>query len=66
MGSDADLVIWNPDQQFTVAANTLHHRHKITPYEGEVLNGVVQKTFLRGRKIYDRGHFTDSHWATCY
>jgi allantoinase len=57
-GSDADLVIWNPDQQFTVTASALQHRHKITPYEGETLNGVVQKTFLRGRKIYDTGHFT--------
>lgn len=59
VGSDADLVIWNPDQQFTVAANALHHRHKITPYEGEVLDGVVQKTFLRGKKIYDAGHFAN-------
>ena len=58
-GSDADLVIWNPDQQFTVDATTLLHRHKITPYDGEVLNGLVQKTFLRGRKIYDFGHFTN-------
>ena len=60
VGSDADLVVWNPDQQFTVAAEALHHRHKITPYEGEMLSGVVQKTFLRGRKIYDGGHFVDA------
>lgn len=60
VGNDADLVVWNPDQQFTVAAEALHHRHKITPYEGEVLSGVVQKTFLRGRKIYDGGHFVDA------
>ncbi len=58
-GSDADLIIWNPDQQFKVAAASLHHRHKLTPYDGEVLHGVVQKTFLRGRLIYDMGHFTD-------
>ena len=58
-GSDADLVIWSPDEQFTVAAASLHHRHKITPYEGEVLNGVVQKTLLRGKKIYDMDHFVD-------
>src|ERR1044072_5296133 len=56
-GADADLVIWNPNDQFKVAASSLHHRHKITPYEGEVLNGVIQKTFLRGRLIYDVGHF---------
>ena len=58
-GSDADLVIWNPGHQFKVAASSLHHRHKITPYDGEVLHGVVQKTFLRGRLIYDVGHFVD-------
>jgi allantoinase len=58
-GSHADIVIWNPDQEFKVAASSLHHRHKITPYEGEVLSGVVQKTFLRGQKIYDTGHFVD-------
>jgi allantoinase len=57
VGNDADLVVWNPEQQFTVAAGALQHRHKITPYEGEALTGVVQKTFLRGRKIYDEGHF---------
>jgi allantoinase len=57
VGCDADIVIWNPDAQFTVNASTLHHRHKITPYAGEVLSGVVQQTFLRGRKIYDEGQF---------
>ncbi len=59
VGCDADFVIWNPDQQLTVAANALHHRHKLTPYEGRVLDGVVEKTFLRGRKIYDDGEFLD-------
>jgi allantoinase len=52
-GFDADLVIWNPEQTFDVEASVLLHRHKISPYTGETLSGVVQKTFLRGRKIYD-------------
>jgi len=51
VGGHADLVIWNPDEQFTVTPSTLHHRHKLTPYRGEALSGVVQQTFLRGRKI---------------
>jgi allantoinase len=56
-GFDADLVIWNPQKQFAVAGQLLHHRHKLTPYEGKTLFGVVEKTFLRGRKIYDEGEF---------
>ena len=56
-GYDADLVIWNPAQQFKVSGTSLHHRHKLTPYQGLVLAGVVEKTFLRGRKIYDSGEF---------
>jgi allantoinase len=54
-GADADLVIWNPDQELRVDPNNIQHRHKLTPYQGEILKGVVQKTFLRGRKIYDEG-----------
>ena len=52
-GFDADIVIWNPKRDFIVDAAHLEHRHKLTPYQGEHLTGVVEKTFLRGRKIYD-------------
>jgi allantoinase len=59
VGRDADLVIWNPDQKFKVDAARLHHRHKVTPYAGRELVGVVETTFLRGRKIFDRGEFRE-------
>ena len=52
---DADIVIWDPHREFTVDAGALHHRHKITPYHGQQLSGIVRKTFLRGQKIYDNG-----------
>lgn len=52
-GCDADVIIWNATQSFRVDAEELQHRHKLTPYQGEILNGVVEKTFLRGKKIYD-------------
>ena len=57
VGHDADLVIWEPEAEFAVTPSDLHHRHKITPYGGQVLSGLVQKTFLRGQKIYDGGAF---------
>lgn len=52
-GHDADLVVWNPDEEFTVDPASLLHRHKISPYRHEKLKGVVKKTFLRGREIFD-------------
>ena len=56
-GRDADLVIWNPDAGFTVDPEQLHHRHKLTPYAGRDLMGIVEATFLRGVKIFERGNF---------
>jgi allantoinase len=60
VGCDADLVIWNPNTKFVVEPSQLHHRHKITPYSGRTLTGAVETTFLRGRKVYDRGQFCPS------
>jgi len=57
VGGDADLVIWNPNQEFKVEPAMIHHRHPLTPYAGEVLRGRVEKTFLRGRMVYDGGEF---------
>jgi allantoinase len=59
-GADADIVIWNPDREFEVEPSMIHHRHKLTPYAGEVLSGVVEKTFLRGQMVYDDGEFVSS------
>jgi allantoinase len=56
-GHDADFVIWNPEAVFRVYPEKLHQRHKLTPYAGRDLHGVVTATFLRGRKIFERGEF---------
>jgi allantoinase len=60
VGCDADFAIWNPDEKFRVDPVQLHHRHKITPYAGRELKGMVATTFLRGRKIFERGEFSAS------
>ncbi|HEV8321980.1 MAG TPA: amidohydrolase family protein [Myxococcota bacterium] len=52
-GMDADFVVWHPERSFTVAPEQLRFRHAHTPYEGRTLNGVVEKTFLRGELVYD-------------
>jgi allantoinase len=57
VGCDADLVAFAPDRSFLVEPGRLEHRHKVTPYAGRRLTGVVRRTWLRGREIFsaDRG-----------
>jgi allantoinase len=57
-GFDADLVVWNTEETFRVEPSMLMHRHRLTPYEGQRLRGVVEATYLRGELIYERGNFS--------
>jgi allantoinase len=54
-GYDADLVVWDPEATFRVDPQRLRQRHPVTPYAGRELRGVVHTTFLRGRRVYQRG-----------
>jgi allantoinase len=58
-GYDADLIVFDPDAEFTVSARMLRHRHPVTPYEGRRLQGRVDRTVLRGRTVFDAGCFAD-------
>jgi allantoinase len=57
-GQDADLVIFDPDAEFLVEAGGVRHRHKLTPYAGRRLQGVVRTTILRGAVIYEAAKVT--------
>jgi allantoinase len=54
-GLTANLIVWDPDATRTVAPERLEQRHKLTPYAGRTLRGIVQTTFLCGRRVWDRG-----------
>ncbi len=54
-GFDADFVVWNPEQSFAITKSMIYHRHPVTPYEGQTLGGIVERTILRGQTIYERG-----------
>jgi allantoinase len=56
-GYDADFVVWDPEASFTVEPERLEHRHKLTPYAGRTLHGVVHTTYVRGVAVYDEGDF---------
>ena len=57
VGRDADLVVWDPDADWTVDAATLQHRHPVTPYDGRRVRGRVLTTIVRGATVFDRGDF---------
>jgi allantoinase len=51
IGRDADFAVWSPDETFTVTPEIIRHRHKVTPYLGETLRGVVKATWVRGELV---------------
>ncbi len=55
IGSDADLVIWNPHQEVTISNTMLHHDVDYTPYEGMTLHGYPETTLSRGEIVWQRG-----------
>ena len=51
-GRQADIVVWHPEREWTVRAEAILHRHKLTPYLGARLAGVVESTWVRGERVY--------------
>jgi allantoinase len=54
-GYDADIVVFDPEERFVVQTELVQHRHKVTPYAGDTLTGVVKATFVRGHKVWEDG-----------
>ncbi|XP_061744065.1 allantoinase, mitochondrial isoform X1 [Nerophis ophidion] len=57
-GYDADLVVWDPERDFQIKEENIHHKNKVTPYLGVTLRGVVASTVVRGRLVYHQGSFS--------
>jgi allantoinase len=59
-GFDADIVVWNPEEQMTIQQASIFHKHKVTPYDGRTLYGVVKRTYLRGERVFEDGKILTS------
>jgi len=53
VGSDADLMIFDPEERWTICAADQHSRVDYSLFEGFEVQGPVKKTFLRGNLIVD-------------
>ena len=54
-GFDADLVVFDEHSDYIISSDIIKYRHKITPYEGRKVTGLVEQTFVRGQKVYELG-----------
>jgi len=56
-GSDADLVVFDPNRTVTLAAKTLHMKVDYNPYEGRQVTGAADTVLSRGRLVIEDGQF---------
>lgn len=51
VGADADFAVFSPEARWTVEAERLWHRNKISAYQSRELVGAVETTILRGTEV---------------
>ena len=57
VGSDADLVVFDPKRQHTISAKTHHMRVDYSMFEGVQVTGMPEVVLSRGRIVVDQGKF---------
>lgn len=55
VGSDADIVVWDPETRGVIKAALQHHNCDYTPYEGMRIRGMAKAVFLRGQLAAENG-----------
>ncbi len=57
VGSDADLVIWDPNTEYTISAHTHHMCVDYSMFEGKKVRGNAELVISRGEIIVDGNNF---------
>ncbi len=57
VGADADLVLLNLREQWSLSSNNLYTKAGYTPFEGQKIPGKIVATFVRGKPVWERGMF---------
>ena len=55
VGYDADFCVFDDRAQYVIQADMIKYRHKVTPYEGRQVSGIVRRTFVRGHEVFADG-----------
>jgi dihydropyrimidinase len=57
VGSDADIVIYDPNRKLVVSKENMHSEVDYTIWEGVAMKGYPVMTFSRGKMVYREGQF---------
>lgn len=57
VGSDADLVLWNPNTEHTISASTHHMRVDYSMFEGFKVKGNAETVLSRGEVVVEKGQW---------
>jgi dihydropyrimidinase len=63
VGSDADIVVFDPEKQQTLGLKSLHMRVDYNPYEGTVVHGAPSHVISRGDVIIENDEFVGKRGA---
>jgi dihydropyrimidinase len=59
VGSDADIVIFDPDEEWTIEPESLHMATDYSPFQGRAVTGRAETVLVRGSRVID-GELVDS------
>jgi dihydropyrimidinase len=57
VGSDADIVIWDPNAEHTISAESHHMNVDYSMYEGKKIKGNAETVLSRGKVIVQNNEF---------
>jgi len=63
VGSDADIVIWDPKKEHTISAKTHHMRVDYSMFEGFKVTGDAETVFSQGKVVADKGKWLGKQGA---
>jgi len=65
VGTDADIVIVDPEREWTFDRANLRSKGTVTPFDGERFRGAVSTTIVRGKVVYEDDTVVDDPgWGT--
>ncbi|MBZ0295106.1 MAG: dihydropyrimidinase [Anaerolineae bacterium] len=66
VGSDADIVVWDPELEYTLSVDNTHMLTDYIVYEGWKVKGKPVKVYQRGKKLVDGDEWFGKNGEGCY